>query len=90
MLNCVETSHECPKQEHLKVLPGLYIQLWQRVIGCLGKTLSVVTRGALPEHNEHSRLFCFSPFACSTEAISKPYSQNYTDNTDDGGPQIKR
>lgn len=45
MLNCVETSHKCPKQEHLKVLPGLYIQLWQRVIGCLGKTLSVVTRG---------------------------------------------
>lgn len=35
-------------------------------------------------------LFCISPFAGSTEAVNKPYSQNYADNIDDGGTQIRR
>lgn len=35
-------------------------------------------------------LFCMSPFAGPTEAVNKPYSQNYADNIDDGGTQIRR
>ena len=39
---------------------------------------------------EQNSLFCISPFAGSTEAVNKPYSQNYADNVDDGGTQIRR
>jgi len=39
---------------------------------------------------EQNSLFCISPFAGSTEAVNKPYSQNYADNIDDGGTQIRR
>ncbi|KAM9096586.1 sterile alpha motif domain-containing protein 12 isoform 4-T4 [Sarcophilus harrisii] len=51
----------------------------------------VMVRESEQEWDEGSKLLCSStPFAGSTEAVNKPYSQNYADNIDDGGTQIRR